>query len=293
MEKRYQVFVSSTYEDLREERQEVMQALLELDCIPTGMELFPATDEDSWTLIKNLISECDYYVLIVGGRYGSLGPGGKSYTEMEYEHAVEAGIPVLAFLPGDPTGIPSGKTESTDQGRTALAEFKKKIEARRHCRFWNSPKDLRGLVSRGIANLKKTKPGVSWVRANFVRDESAAQEILKLRDRIVELESQIKEDSLTPPEGAEDLAHGDESTSLNCSFQSQGRYQEQPFELTWNEILALIGPVLLCPVTESALTGKIEEGVQNQAKDRGLSIYSVSVRDEDFQRVNCNSGLLG
>ena len=48
MDKRYQVFVSSTYMDLREERQEVIQALLELDCIPSGMELFPASDETQW-----------------------------------------------------------------------------------------------------------------------------------------------------------------------------------------------------------------------------------------------------
>lgn len=53
MDKRYQVFVSSTYEDLHEERREVMQALLALDCIPTGMELFPAADDDSWTHIKH------------------------------------------------------------------------------------------------------------------------------------------------------------------------------------------------------------------------------------------------
>ena len=52
MEKRYQVFVSSTFEDLQEERKEVMQALLELDCIPAGMELFPASNEDQWSLIK-------------------------------------------------------------------------------------------------------------------------------------------------------------------------------------------------------------------------------------------------
>jgi len=52
MDKRYQVFVSSTYADLQEERQEVMQALLELDCIPAGMELFPAANEDQWTLIR-------------------------------------------------------------------------------------------------------------------------------------------------------------------------------------------------------------------------------------------------
>ena len=50
MEKRYQVFVSSTYADLQEERKTVMQALLELDCIPAGMELFPAANEDQWTL---------------------------------------------------------------------------------------------------------------------------------------------------------------------------------------------------------------------------------------------------
>jgi len=42
MEKRYQVFVSSTFEDLREERAEVMRVLLQLNCIPSGMELFPA-----------------------------------------------------------------------------------------------------------------------------------------------------------------------------------------------------------------------------------------------------------
>lgn len=83
MDKRYQVFVSSTFEDLQEERREVMQALLSLDCIPTGMELFPAADEESWELIKRFIAGCDYYVVIVGGRYGSVGPDGKSYTEME------------------------------------------------------------------------------------------------------------------------------------------------------------------------------------------------------------------
>ena len=55
MEKIYQVVVSSTFEDLQEERKEVMQALLELDCMPAGMELFPASNDDQWTLIKRVI----------------------------------------------------------------------------------------------------------------------------------------------------------------------------------------------------------------------------------------------
>ncbi len=57
MDRRYQVFVSSTYEDLREERAAVIAALLQLDCIPAGMEHFPASDEDSFTWIKRVILE--------------------------------------------------------------------------------------------------------------------------------------------------------------------------------------------------------------------------------------------
>ena len=111
MEKRFQVFVSSTYEDLQKERQEVMHALLELDCMPSGMELFPAANEDQWSVIKSVIDDCDYYLVIIGGRYGSLGPEGQSYTEMEYRYAIDSGKPCLAFIHADPESLPAKKTE--------------------------------------------------------------------------------------------------------------------------------------------------------------------------------------
>ena len=44
MDKRFQVFVSSTYADLRDERRRVIQTLMGMDRIPAGMELFPAAD---------------------------------------------------------------------------------------------------------------------------------------------------------------------------------------------------------------------------------------------------------
>ena len=65
MNKRYQVFVSSTYADLKEERQRVIQTLMEMDCIPAGMELFPAADEEQWLFIRKVIDDCDYYLLDV------------------------------------------------------------------------------------------------------------------------------------------------------------------------------------------------------------------------------------
>ena len=117
MERKYQVFVSSTYEDLRQERQEVIHALLELDCIPSGMELFPAADEDQWSLITGVIDECDYYILILGGRYGSTGGDGAGYTEMEYQYALKTGKPIIAFLHKDPDSLPKKDTEQSEEGQ--------------------------------------------------------------------------------------------------------------------------------------------------------------------------------
>jgi hypothetical protein len=111
MDKRYQVFVSSTYADLKEERQRVMQTLMEADCIPAGMELFPAADEEQFAFIKKVIDDCDYYLIIIGGRYGSTTADGISYTEKEYDYAVSLGLKVIALIHENPDLIPSGKSE--------------------------------------------------------------------------------------------------------------------------------------------------------------------------------------
>lgn len=111
MEKRYQVFVSSTFADLTVERQAVVQGLLSLDHFPAGMEQFPASDDDAWALIKGVIDDSDYYVLVIGGRYGFINEEGISYTEMEFDYAMEKKKPVLAFLHAAPDDIPAGKTD--------------------------------------------------------------------------------------------------------------------------------------------------------------------------------------
>lgn len=128
MNKRYQVFVSSTYDDLQEERKEVMKAILELDCIPTKMELFPASNEDQWSLIKRVIDDSDYYIVIIGGRYGSTNDDGISYTEMEYRYALETQKPIIAFLHKNPEEIKSKFAEKTQEGRDKLISFRKLAE---------------------------------------------------------------------------------------------------------------------------------------------------------------------
>ncbi|MGB7319270.1 MAG: DUF4062 domain-containing protein, partial [Planktotalea sp.] len=118
MEKRYQVFISSTFQDLQGARQEVSQALLRADCFPAGMELCPAADEEQFEFIKTVIDQSDYYILISAGRYGSIHPKtGLSYTEMEYDYAVETEKPVIRLLHKDPFNELKGESiEQTDLG---------------------------------------------------------------------------------------------------------------------------------------------------------------------------------
>jgi hypothetical protein len=98
MNVKYQIFVSSTYEDLKDERNEVIKACLNLGHIPVGMEMFNAADEKQWAVIQRTIDQCDYYVVIVGHRYGSTASKGVSFTEKEYDYAVKQGVPVLGFV---------------------------------------------------------------------------------------------------------------------------------------------------------------------------------------------------
>lgn len=241
MDRRYQVFVSSTYEDLHEERREVMQALLALDCIPTGMELFPAADDDSWTHIQRFIAGCDYYIVIVGGRYGSTGPTGRSYTEMEYDYAVEVGLPALAFLHKDPGTIPTNKTEPTDGGKASLGAFRKKIENARHAKYWSSSGELAGTVTLGMASLMKIKPRVGWVRADLVPDENATQELLRLRREIDSLNGELTiARSRSAPEGLEELAQGSDLTNVTIDFE--GHAYGTILCVRWDDLMRAVLP---------------------------------------------------
>lgn len=98
MQKKYQVFISSTYTDLIEERQQAVLAVLKANHIPAGMELFKAGSLDQLQTIERWIDESDIYMLILGGRYGTLEPKSKkSYTHLEFEYALKSKIPIFVI----------------------------------------------------------------------------------------------------------------------------------------------------------------------------------------------------
>ena len=180
-EKRYTVFISSTFEDLKEERKAVQDVILSGGDFPVQMEYFPATDEDQLDFIKPLIDQCDYYVLIIAGRYGTATNDGTSYTEKEFQHAVSRDIPILVMLNGDPSSIAAGKSETSKTGKAKLSRFIERAQQGRIRKTWANISELKLAVTQALAHAKKAKPSVGWTRADRLASREALEELNELR----------------------------------------------------------------------------------------------------------------
>lgn len=265
MDRRYQVFVSSTYTDLVDERREIIQALLEMECLPAGMEMFPAADEDAWTLIQSVIDDSDYYVVVVGGRYGSVNATGISYTEMEYDYAVAQKKPVFGFVHDNPGKIIADKVDLDPDSRAKLDAFREKVQLK-HVKYYNSPEDLGSKVSRAL-NIAKTKnPREGWVRGQHAMTPETQAEIANLRAQVSELKLKLEEvapaKTAMPPE----LSSGSDAYRLFINLvweheteKNRGTTQPKKYrstielDVTWDSMLYDLGAKLINESNEAEL----------------------------------------
>ncbi|MDQ8023858.1 MAG: DUF4062 domain-containing protein [Moraxellaceae bacterium] len=259
METKHQVFVSSTFKDLIEERKAVIHALLELDCIPAGMELFPAADEDAWSLIKEVIDGCDYYVLILAGKYGSVSPDGVGFTEMEFDYAASTGKPIIAFLHQNPETLPAGNTEKTEALQKKLDAFREKAKAK-HCKFWSSPEDLGGKVSRGLVQLRKRHPSPGWIPGKFAASESMLRELQELRAKLAQFELEAVLTVAAPPRDIETLAQGEDlvGVTVKLKHDSSSTRKETKLTCTWDQLLSYFGPTMLSECTDEEMMERVK-----------------------------------
>lgn len=264
---RHQVFVSSTFTDLRDERAEVIQALWEMDCIPTGMEAFVASNEEQWKVIQRVIDDSDYYVLIIGGRYGSVTKEGMSYTEKEYRYAKEKGIPVLAFVHKNPDDIPAGKSETDNALRAKLDAFRKEVMDAHPIKAWTSASELGGHVSRALIREIKITPRPGWVRNDSSAPAALYERVATLTERIAALtdeNTKLKVASSVSTLQAElndisSLAQGRDTITLSGIrvLEDDDDYEQIEVEweatVSWDDIISTIGPAAINEVSESEM----------------------------------------
>lgn len=216
MRKKLQIFVSSTFTDLQEERQAAVEAVLKAGHIPAGMELFRSGDESQKETITKWIKESDAYLLILGGRYGSIEPtSGKSYTHWEYDFAGEIGIPRFAVVISDESldkKVRAQGGEVLEKENSALYQDFKKDVLNKTSQFFNDTKDIQLTIMQKLSELTLDDSLKGWISGKNLQDAfevntsllKVTNENTKLKDEIARLreiidsqEKQVKPSNLS------------------------------------------------------------------------------------------------
>lgn len=193
--KKLQVFISSTYTDLQIERQAAVEAVLTSGHIPAGMELFAAGDETQMNVIKRWIDESDVYMLILGGRYGSIEPKSqKSYIQLEYEYAVEEGKPLFTVVIDEnylEKKVKKYGTSVIEKENPAKLKQFRELVCSKMVRFWSDPKDIKLSVMETIADFSKRAELVGWIPGNEGVTEEVIKKIEELTNENAALKKQL------------------------------------------------------------------------------------------------------
>lgn len=212
MDKKYQVFISSTYKDLKTARKHVSDTILSMGHFPVGMEMFGARTDEQWRIIQQTIDQSDYYIVIIGRCFGSEVPGeGISYTQKEFRYAKEKGLPILAFIAADDADIAASYQDTEPDKIAKLNKFKKELETGRTVDYWTNYDNLATAVAISLPKDFISHPMPGWIRSNDIpklemknssaRERKSAQQRQKnkeieqnLKDRLIDY-SRIKTDT--------------------------------------------------------------------------------------------------
>jgi hypothetical protein len=294
MAKKYQIFISSTFTDLRDERQDAVKAILDLDQIPSGMEVFPAADQEQFEYIKQVIDECDYYVLIIGARYGSVDEQGVSYTEREYDYARESGKTVLAFLHDDPSSIPVGKVDTDPDRVQRLVVFREKVSSGRLVKFWRTKQDLQAAITVSLSRAIRHSPAIGWIRGNAAASEELLTQMNALRNEADVLRQEnerlrsLQAPALENIAGLEDTFQVRYTHWVAATRHSPGFRQSGQVDLTWKEIFRAVSPRLIRPATPSLL----DEALTTYLNENNMVPASIDIMKSDLNTIKIHLAAL-
>lgn len=200
-EKKYQIFISSTYLDLIEERQTAVQTIVKMGHIPAGMELFKA-GASQWQTITKWIDSSDIYLLILGGRYGTINiPEGKSYTHLEYEYALSTGMPVFALVLNETFLEEKNKNNDNieiyeKENKKKYNEFKKLVQSK-IVKFVEDTKDIQIEIQDNIRDIENNKKLEGWVRGgntdNIIESLKENADLLKKNQKLIQENQKLKD----------------------------------------------------------------------------------------------------
>jgi hypothetical protein len=170
VQKRYTAFISSAFESLRDERNTVINCLLDFRVMPIGMEHFTVAANDQFSAIQELIDESDFFILLMGRRYGSLDENGVSWTQREYEYAKFKNKPMVVIICDELLKSMSQNPDELTEDERRQVEFRRTIE---YARSVSSDLDIRTIIMQ-FFNTYDFSKCIGWTRLETISQDEGA-----------------------------------------------------------------------------------------------------------------------
>ena len=271
-EKKYQVFISSTFKDLVDERQDIIRSVLDLGHIPSGMEAFPASSTEQLKYISRIIDECDYYVLVIGGRYGSVDQSGVSYTEREFDYAVASGKVVLVFPHADLSKIELGKSETDLKLVQSLNTFREKAMSGRLVKSWKTRQELNGAVVVALSKAMADEPRTGWVRGDVATKPESIEELAAAYKTMEALRQELADQAAHVWQPPSNLAGLDSLFTIYFTGIQQRERTTGSHNFTWGTILRAIGPTFQKPSAPLNIEVRLQSWVESVTSFKAVLI---------------------
>lgn len=298
--RKLQVFVSSTYLDLKEERQAAIEAILKAGHIPAGMELFTAGDKSQWEVIQQWIEESDVFVLLLGGRYGSIEKTeNKSYIELEYRYAVEKTKHHFVLIATDDFIDQNIKKINTQDQNEKLnynryIEFKQELGTKYNGK-WGNKDQLKLELTLALKQFEEKDSEIGWIKADQIQNKINSAEINALRSEIeilkqqnLDLEEQIekyksnKEKEISNEDFAKYLNKLKFSIiEFNNSPEGIKRVLEENFSIDKETLSSLTYKDILPCILQSLITPKVIDATDSQLISL-LKLYQIIQLDDNI-----------
>ncbi|WP_290537806.1 MULTISPECIES: DUF4062 domain-containing protein [Alcanivorax] len=302
--KRYQVFISATFPDMQGARQALMLPMIEHGMIPTGLDSSAADGNTLLPVIQKLIETSDYFVLIVGGRYGTLSPMGLSELHREYIFAATKRKPIVAFIHDNPAMLRTDQQESTRDGQVRRDDFVRLLEEKVACFRWTTENGLAELAHKVIPNLMREHRADGWVRADQAGLGGGGAEVEALKARIEMLEKE-REDSLSqarPP--LKTLSRGGDLVALDysCNVYEGGdcKLAMVTTRISWDQAFSCVAPLMINPASEPVMQKTLEDFIGRKALadvqqdfPRAHAVRNVVLAAHSFNQIKIHLRALG
>ena len=304
--RRYQVYISTTYSDMLQARHAITLPLLKMGMVPVGIDSDGAMANQLPAVTQKLIDESDYYMVLLGGRYGDLSPLGLSDLHREFIYAMSKRKPMLAFVHDRLESLAESAKETTREGQVRRSDFARLVEQKIPTHTWSSEQGLANSVTAIMPELLRQYPVSGWVRADMqvaaVPSTPINTDVLtqQIRDLTAEREELLA--TLRPP--LTTLSRGSDTVAVqfSCSVYQNGDCKTAMADTTisWNQVFSCIAPLMLNPVAEPLMQKALEEFISRRALDnvkaqhpKAHAVRNVALASHSFNQIKVQLRALG